>query len=87
MNNTFEYETVELFKHPEKDAFIIDAPTFQAEVSDPINTLLKAVPNMLAEEDKGGWDTYGIVNMGTVIVFMVKKRTMKLQVVHGGIVR
>ena len=80
MKKTYVYETVEVYPETDEkgDKFVIVAPSFMAEVREPLSFVLKAIPNMLQEPDKGEWETYSTILLNGKIVFLVRKSQSNL---------
>ncbi len=78
MYEFYEYETVEVHPGPEDGLYIIEAPTFKGETSESVGGILKGIPNILQEAEKGGWETYSVTHLSGVLIFAVRRRVNKI---------
>jgi hypothetical protein len=72
MRTTFLYNIAKVFPL-ETGGFAIEAPSFEATTEASLDEVLKAVPNLVQEEEKGGWETYGTMFLGSTVVFLLRK--------------
>ncbi len=75
INPKYEYGIVEVVQDPVTGTVSIDAPTFRAEVNRPIMEILAALPNMLQEKEKGGWETYAMCTVSGRLILSVRKKS------------
>lgn len=82
MKQTFEYSTVEVFPL-ESEGFNIKAPTFEATTEASLDEVLKAVPNLMQEREKGEWETYSTIFIGSTIVFFIRRQVNQVLIPNG----
>lgn len=78
----YDYSTVKVYP-VEAGGFTIEAPTFEAHTSSSLDDVLRAVPNLMQEKDKGQWETYGSLFLGSTIVFLIRKQASQVLVPQG----
>ena len=68
----YDYATVNVYANGPNN-FNIVTPHWEAKTEASLEEVLQAVPNMIQEEEKGGWETYSTIFIGSTVVFLVRK--------------
>ena len=66
---------------------IVVLEVFEAFADGKLNEVLEGLPNHLASEEAGNWETYGMMQVGDAIVLLIKKLTTRILVPNGVIYR
>lgn len=73
MNTKYEYDTVQVHTTDSPKLFKIKASEGEFEIPESLPDVLKIVPNILQQEQNGGWETYSTLVLNGAIIFLIRK--------------
>ena len=82
MATQYEYQVVKIYYGTDEESqtqgYFVEADFFKAFTQDTLDRILVAIPNLMQEREKGGWETYGTLFVGTTIMFLIRRQTVRI---------